>query len=173
MTWESWFTLAVIVAMVAALAKNYAADVIMVGAAVVFMTASLFSEAFPSSSKLVAGLGNEAVVTVAVLYVVVVLIAASYFRKRGVLLAAIACAVLTVGSFLLDHGFRLDGTAAFRCVVSLAAIVITIGRNRMRAASTTASSLLLPSTCCEFANWTIRMPFFATRPTSVTRPTCE
>ena len=71
MTWESWFTLAVIVAMIAALAKNYAADVIMVGASVVFMTAGLFSEAFPSSSKLVTGLGNEAVVTVAVLYVVV------------------------------------------------------------------------------------------------------
>jgi di/tricarboxylate transporter len=36
------------------------------------MTAGLFSDKFPSAGKLVAGLGNEAVITVAVLYVVVV-----------------------------------------------------------------------------------------------------
>jgi len=71
MTWESWFTLAVLVVMVAALARNLATDMVMLAVVGVFMTAGLFSEAFPSPSKLVAGLGNEAVITVAVLYVVV------------------------------------------------------------------------------------------------------
>jgi len=71
MTWEAWFTLAVLVVMVVALARNAAADVVMVGALALFMTASLASERFPSPAKLVAGLGNEALITVAVLYVVV------------------------------------------------------------------------------------------------------
>src|SRR3954465_3823520 len=62
---------------------------------------------------------------VAVLYVVVVLIAGTYYHRRGVLFAAAACGVLTVLSFLLEHGFALAGTAPLRCVVSLAAISIT------------------------------------------------
>lgn len=71
MTWESWLALGVVVLMVVALARNFPADVILVGAVSVFMTAGLFSERFPSPARLVAGLGNEALVTVAVLYVVV------------------------------------------------------------------------------------------------------
>lgn len=71
MTWEAWLTLAVVVVMVAAMAKNLASDLIMLGAVAVFLTAGIFSDAFPEAGKLLAGLGNEAVVTVAVLYVVV------------------------------------------------------------------------------------------------------
>jgi len=71
MTWEAWFTLAVVLAMVVAMARNLASDLIMLGAVVLFLVAGLFSDAFPDASKLLAGLGNEAVVTVAVLYVVV------------------------------------------------------------------------------------------------------
>ena len=71
MTWESWFTLAVLALMVVALARNLATDMLMVGVVAVFMTAGAFSDKFPSATKLVAGLGNEALVTVAVLYVVV------------------------------------------------------------------------------------------------------
>jgi di/tricarboxylate transporter len=71
MTWEAWFTLAVVAAMVVAMAKNLASDLIMLGAVAVFLAAGLFSKAFPDAGKLLSGLGNEAVVTVAVLYVVV------------------------------------------------------------------------------------------------------
>lgn len=71
MTWEAWFTLAVLALMVYALARNLASDVVMVAAVAVFMTAGLFSDKFPTPNKLVAGLGNEALVTVLVLYVVV------------------------------------------------------------------------------------------------------
>ncbi|MCC7012674.1 MAG: SLC13 family permease [Planctomycetes bacterium] len=71
MTWESWFTLAVLALMVLALARNIASDLAMIGVVAVFMTAGQFSSKFPSPSKLVAGLGNEALVTVLVLYVVV------------------------------------------------------------------------------------------------------
>ncbi len=72
MTWESWFTLAVLALMVLALARNLATDMVMLGVVALFMTAGVFSDKFPSAGKLVAGLGNEAVITVAVLYVVVV-----------------------------------------------------------------------------------------------------
>jgi class 3 adenylate cyclase len=62
---------------------------------------------------------------VAVLYVVVVLIAATYFRGRGILIAAAACVGLTILSYLLVHGYRLEETAPLRSAVSLAAICIT------------------------------------------------
>lgn len=71
MTWEAWFALAVIVLMVAAMARNLASDLIMLGAVALFLAAGLFSKAFPDAGRLLSGLGNEAVVTVAVLYVVV------------------------------------------------------------------------------------------------------
>lgn len=71
MTWESWFTLAVLALMVVALARNLASDLAMIGVVAAFMTAGLFSDKFPTPAKLVAGLGNEALVTVLVLYVVV------------------------------------------------------------------------------------------------------
>jgi di/tricarboxylate transporter len=71
MTWEAWLTLVVVVVMVVAMAKNLASDLIMLGAVGVFLVAGLFSKAFPDANKLLSGLGNEAVVTVAVLYVVV------------------------------------------------------------------------------------------------------
>jgi class 3 adenylate cyclase len=62
---------------------------------------------------------------VAVLYAVVVLIAATYCRRRGILITAAACAALTLLSFDLTHGMHLSGTAPIRCVMSLAAISIT------------------------------------------------
>ncbi len=71
MTWEAWFTLAVLALMVYALARNLASDVVMVAVLAVFMSAGLFSDKFPTPTRLVAGLGNEALVTVLVLYVVV------------------------------------------------------------------------------------------------------
>jgi adenylate cyclase len=62
---------------------------------------------------------------VAVLYAVVVLIAATHYQRRGVLLVAAACAALTVLSFPLAHGLHLEGTAPIRGIMSLAAISIT------------------------------------------------
>src|SRR5258706_6249739 len=62
---------------------------------------------------------------VAVLYVVVVLIVATRFGRRSVVIAAIGCAVLTIASYLLVHGPVYRGTAPIRCLMSLAAIGIT------------------------------------------------
>src|SRR4051812_9095910 len=61
---------------------------------------------------------------IAVLYVVV-LMAATNSQRRGVLIAAAACVVLTVLSYLLAHGFKFEGTAPLRSVMSLTAIGIT------------------------------------------------
>ena len=56
---------------------------------------------------------------------------------------------------------------------TVATLVIRMGRSRITAAPFTASSLVCPSRCSWLANSTMRMPFFDTSPTSVTRPTCE
>ena len=46
-------------------------------------------------------------------------------------------------------------------------------RNRVAAARRIASRLATPSSCSVLANSTIRMPFFATKPTNVISPICE
>ncbi len=48
--------------------------------------------------------------------------------------------------------------------------VIIIGRNRVPAASMTASILDLPDICSVLANSTMRIPFFETSPTRVIKP---
>jgi class 3 adenylate cyclase len=62
---------------------------------------------------------------VAVLYVVVVLVAATSYRRRVVLMTSGACVGLTVLSYPLAHGFQIAGTAPLRSVMSLVAIGIT------------------------------------------------
>ncbi len=63
-------------------------------------------------------------IAIAVLYVVVVLIAADFLQRRGVLLVAAACLALTVLSFLLTHGLD-TGHPLARCVMSVSAIGAT------------------------------------------------
>jgi len=62
---------------------------------------------------------------VAVLYVLVILIAANVCSRAQLILVAMGCAGLTVLAFLLSHGLALENTAFARCLVSLAAIGIT------------------------------------------------
>jgi len=62
--------------------------------------------------------------SVAVLYVIVVLVVGFNYRRRHVVIAATACVLLTVASYLLVHGPTLQGTAPLRCMVSLAATAV-------------------------------------------------
>jgi PAS domain S-box-containing protein len=62
---------------------------------------------------------------VAVLYVIVILIAANFCDKPQVLLVALGCGALTLLSFAITHGAHLESSAFARCLVSLAAICIT------------------------------------------------
>jgi two-component system sensor kinase FixL len=61
---------------------------------------------------------------VAVLYVVVIMLASNFLPRRGVLLTAATCLVLTALSFLLTHKLD-DGTGLARCLMSIAAIAFT------------------------------------------------
>jgi PAS domain S-box-containing protein len=61
---------------------------------------------------------------IAVLYVVVVLIAANRFQRRGVLLVASACLALTLASYFVQHRPAAD-TALVRCLMSISAIGAT------------------------------------------------
>lgn len=62
---------------------------------------------------------------IAVLYVVVVLMAANLFKRRGLLLVSAGCLALTIASFSISHGFAAGGDALVRCLMSLSAIGIT------------------------------------------------
>ncbi len=62
---------------------------------------------------------------IAVLYVLVLLLAATALSRRGILRVAAGCAVLAVLSFFLSHWHDMDLSAVLRCGVSLAAILIT------------------------------------------------
>jgi class 3 adenylate cyclase len=61
---------------------------------------------------------------VAALYAIVVLIAAHDLNHHVVMITGVTCAFLTVFSYLLVHGFTVDGSAPLRSAVSLVSIVI-------------------------------------------------
>ena len=73
-------------------------------------------------------------IAIAVLYVIVVLMAANFLRRRGVILVSLACAGLTVLSFILQHEYWDSGSIG-RTLVSLTAIGVTaiLALNRQRA----------------------------------------
>ncbi|WP_445682532.1 sensor histidine kinase [Radicibacter daui] len=62
---------------------------------------------------------------VAVLYVLVPLLLLGGLSRRGILLAAGACAGLTLLSFALRHGIGAAPAAILRCAIALAAMLIT------------------------------------------------
>jgi two-component system, LuxR family, sensor kinase FixL len=64
-------------------------------------------------------------IAIAVLYVIVVLMAANFLRRRGVILVSLACVALTVLSYMLQHGYSDGSEPIGRCLVSLTAIGIT------------------------------------------------
>lgn len=71
--WELWFALAIVVLMVYGLARNFAADMITMGCLSLVLAAGTFSQKklLPSVDQAVSGFGNSALLTVAVLFVVV------------------------------------------------------------------------------------------------------
>jgi two-component system sensor kinase FixL len=64
-------------------------------------------------------------IAIAVLYVIVVLMAANSLPRRGVILVSLACVALTVLSYMLQHGYSDGSESIGRCLVSLTAIGIT------------------------------------------------
>jgi di/tricarboxylate transporter len=72
MPWEAWMTLAVVAGMIVLLMRSTAGpDMILLGGLAILMTGGVFSARLPSPAEAVAGFGNEGLVTVAVLFVVV------------------------------------------------------------------------------------------------------
>src|SRR5258708_1921648 len=63
-------------------------------------------------------------IPIAVLYVIVVLLAANFLPRRGVLIVASICLALTLLSHVLSHGLT-TGTALVRSLVSMGVIIIT------------------------------------------------
>lgn len=71
MTWEAWVTLGMVGLIALALVRNLAGpDTVLLGGLALLMTFGLFSNLFPTPAEAVAGFGNEAVITIAVLFVI-------------------------------------------------------------------------------------------------------
>lgn len=64
-------------------------------------------------------------IAISVLYGIVILLAAPLFAGSALAFVAAGCALLTVLSYVIVHGTDMLGAAVLRCMVSLAAIVIT------------------------------------------------
>jgi hypothetical protein len=84
----------------------------------------------PAIAAIVAGVAflfdtlAPADIAVAVLYSAVVLLSIDFPRRHGILLTGVACACLTILSYLLSHGESYGGAVLGDCVVSLPAIGI-------------------------------------------------
>jgi di/tricarboxylate transporter len=71
LAWEAWVTCGVVAIMIVALARNLASpDAVLLAAATVLSAMRIFSDRFPSPREVAGALGNEGLVTVAVLFVV-------------------------------------------------------------------------------------------------------
>ncbi len=64
-------------------------------------------------------------IAVAVLYVAVVLMSGSFLGQRGILMVGVACALLTLIGFTIQHGPVIEDESIGRAMVSLLAITIT------------------------------------------------
>jgi PAS domain S-box-containing protein len=62
---------------------------------------------------------------VAVLYVIVIIMAATFSDRRELMVVAAGCAALTLLAFSISHGTAYESAAFARCLVSIAAIAIT------------------------------------------------
>ncbi len=85
---------------------------------------------------------------IAVLYAVVVLMAANFLRRRGILLVGSACVALTVLGYLVSHDLGVD-TALVRCLVSVFAIglaTVLALKNQAAATALRAQAQLLDLT---------------------------
>ncbi|MSQ58651.1 MAG: hypothetical protein EXR36_03145 [Betaproteobacteria bacterium] len=72
MPWEAWFTLAVVGLVLVALIRNYATDVVVVGAVSLVCLIQGFTNSprLPSAKEAFSAYGNEALVTVGALFIV-------------------------------------------------------------------------------------------------------
>lgn len=74
MPWEAWYTLAIVVVMIVGLARNWApTDLLMLGCLTLLVIAKVLSGSalLPNAAEAVTGFGNEGLLTVAVMFVVV------------------------------------------------------------------------------------------------------
>ncbi|MEM1108652.1 MAG: SLC13 family permease [Planctomycetota bacterium] len=71
MGWEAWLTLVLIALMALAMVRGLAGpDTVLLAGMTLLVALGVFSDAFPSAGRAVSGFGNEAVVTIGVLFVI-------------------------------------------------------------------------------------------------------
>ncbi|MFA5955883.1 nitrogen regulation protein NR(II) [Hyphomicrobium sp.] len=64
-------------------------------------------------------------IAIAVLYVAVIMLSATFLSREGLLAISATCIFLTIASFAIVHWDDLESSAMIRCLVSLSAIMVT------------------------------------------------
>jgi PAS domain S-box-containing protein len=64
-------------------------------------------------------------IAIAVLYVAVIMLSATFLSREGLIAISATCIFLTVASFAIAHWNDLESSALIRCLVSLSAIAVT------------------------------------------------
>jgi len=143
MGWEAWVTLLVVGLVLWALARNIAGpDVILMAGALLLVSLSLVSSGFPSIRELAASFGNEAVITVAVLYVV----AAALTETGGMTLLTerVLGRPRDVASAQLRLGGTVIGASAFLNNTPVVAMFIPVLNDWCKKTGISPAKLFIP-----------------------------
>lgn len=143
MGWEGWVTCGVVVALIFALARNLAsADALLLGAATALAGMRVFSERFLAPRDVAAALGNQGLVTVAVLFVVAAGLAHSGGSSR--IGAPILGRPRTTAAAQIRMMLPVTGVSAFLNNTTVVAAFLPVVKDWARANRLDVTRLLMP-----------------------------
>lgn len=143
MGWEAWVTLAVVGLIALALLRAWASpDTVLLGAMTLLMLLSFVSDRFPNPEDMVAGFGNEGLITIAVLFVV-----AAGLTQTGAM-SMVTGSLLgrpktTTGAQLRMMG-PVAGLSAFLNNTPIVAMFVPVVADWSRKTGINASKLMMP-----------------------------
>lgn len=143
MGWEGWLSMTLVAALIVALARNVAAtDALLLAAATICSAMRLLSDRFPSPREVAGALGNEGLVTVAVLFVVAAGLTHSGGSSR--LGAPVLGRPRSIAAAQLRLMLPVVGVSAFLNNTTVVAAFLPMVKDWARALRLDPSKLLMP-----------------------------
>lgn len=143
MGWEAWTTLGLIAVMAVGMVRGLAGpDTVLLAGMALLMGLGVFSDAFPSAQRAVAGFGNEAVVTIGVLFVIAEGLSRTGAMER--LTGSLLGRPRTVRGAQARMLPAVAGLSAFLNNTPIVAMFIPVVRDWCKKTGLPASKLLIP-----------------------------
>lgn len=143
MGWEAWITLGLIAVMSLALLRAWAGpDTVLLGGTALLTALGVFSGQFPGAGRAVAGFGNEAVVTIGVLFVIAEGLSRTGAMER--LTQPLLGQPKTVRGAQLRMLPTVMGLSAFLNNTPIVAMFIPVVRDWCKKTGLSTSKLLIP-----------------------------